>query len=68
MLPQVKFGESTLLLRASDAREAWVLLFNPSAPEEGVYTLQGQTQRRTYLVGFACEDDAQRFGDMLVRR
>jgi len=63
----VQFGAPAPVLRESDTREAWVLLFNPSTPDEGVYTLQGQAPRprRTYLVSFAIQDDAQRFGAQL---
>merc|ERR1712083_335912 len=58
-----RFGEASELLRARD--DVWVLLFNPERHNEGVYTLQGRTDARTYIVSFEHGDEAERFAHLL---
>lgn len=64
---KVQFGPASRVMRDVDMQEAWVLLFNPADPQEGVYTLQGQNhhKRHKFLVAFANHDDASRFGCLL---
>ena len=64
---QVQFGPAAHVMREIDLHQAWVLLFNPCAPDEGVYTLQGQKRQNShrFLVAFANHDDAARFGSLL---
>jgi hypothetical protein len=45
---------------------AYVLIFNPGKPDEGVYTLQGSMSRASsYVLTFESTDDADRFAQLL---
>jgi len=57
------FGRPGELLYTKKA--AWVLIFNPEEDDEGVYTLQGRTDSRTYIVSFEARDEADRFANLL---
>lgn len=49
-----------------DLEEAWVLIFNVGKQDEGVYTLQGRTERAAaYVLMFEFTDDADRFAQLL---
>eukprot|EP00966_Prymnesium_polylepis_P330706 7386326-Prymnesium_polylepis.1 len=50
-----------------DIQEAHVLIFNPGTHEEGVYTMQGRSERAntTYVLAFEHTDDADRFAQQL---
>jgi hypothetical protein len=58
-----RFGQASDLLTARDA--VWVLLFNAEQHDEGVYTLQGRADERTYIVSFEHGDEAVRFAGLL---
>jgi len=51
----------------ANQREAFVLIFNPGQPDEGVYTLQGPIDGRmaSCVLAFAEPDDAERFANLL---
>eukprot|EP00316_Scyphosphaera_apsteinii_P017389 CAMPEP_0119298034 /NCGR_PEP_ID=MMETSP1333-20130426/241_1 /TAXON_ID=418940 /ORGANISM="Scyphosphaera apsteinii, Strain RCC1455" /LENGTH=180 /DNA_ID=CAMNT_0007299025 /DNA_START=143 /DNA_END=685 /DNA_ORIENTATION=+ len=59
----VRFGEPDELLDAMGA--VWVLLFQPGELNEGVYTLQGRVDSRTYILAFELLEDAGRFAELL---
>jgi len=59
----VQFGEPDEILKSID--DVWVLLFRPGERSEGVYTLQGRMDSRTYILAFELSEDAQRFSSML---
>jgi len=63
MMRPAQFGTAEELLNENDA--VWVLLFNPQQHDEGVYTLQGRADSRTYIVAFEQGDESERFAQML---
>jgi hypothetical protein len=44
---------------------AHVLLFKPGQEDEGVYTLQGRSDARTFMVAFVGMEEALRFAELL---
>jgi len=55
--PDVIFGDGL--------EAAHVLIFNPGQQNEGVYTMQGTEDGKTYVLGFELSDDADRFAQLL---
>ena len=60
-----KCGEPSNVL--SGIENAWVLIFNAGAQDEGVYTLQGETASHAaaYVLAFERTDDAGMFAKLL---
>ena len=59
-----RLGEPGYALQGLNS--AYVLIFNPGKPDEGVYTLQGaMTRASAYVLTFESTDDADRFAQLL---
>jgi len=58
-------GKPRELLQNNKVNEPWVLIFNSGRDDEGVYTLNGREDEKTYVLAFEQHDEASRFATLL---